>query len=63
MIVPYNYLPFEFADTKYIFAGFNALNAAEETIVQSLLADKQAKIYWDIDQYFYDSKIHNSSYL
>ena len=21
------------------------------------------RIYWDIDQYFYDSKIHNSSYF
>jgi len=39
-------------DTKYIIAGFNALNAAEEKIVQSLLASNQAKIYWDIDQAF-----------
>jgi len=47
-------------DTKYIIAGFNALNAAEEKIVQSLLASNQAKIYWDIDQAFLNDPYHDA---
>jgi hypothetical protein len=50
-------------DTKYVFAGFNALNAAEEKIVQSLLASNQAKIYWDIDQAFLNDPIMMLDYL
>lgn len=44
----------------YIFAGFNALNAAEEKIVQHLLALDQAKIYWDIDQTFLNDPYHDA---
>ena len=47
-------------DTKYVFAGFNALNAAEEKIVQSLLVSNQAKIYWDIDQAFLNDPYHDA---
>lgn len=47
----------------HIFIGFNALNNAEQIIIQEFLEDKHTRIYWDIDQYFYDSKIHNSSYF
>jgi hypothetical protein len=47
-------------NTKYIFAGFNALNAAEEKIVQYLLASNQAKIYWDIDQAFLNDPFHDA---
>ena len=53
-----------FSDTKidknYIFAGFNALNQAEEKIVQHLLALDKAKIYWDIDEIFLRDKYHNT---
>jgi hypothetical protein len=35
-----------------LFAGFNALNASEEKIIQHLMATDQAKIYWDADQTF-----------
>ena len=47
-------------DTNYIIAGFNALNAAEEKIVQTLLASNQAKIYWDIDQAFLNDPYHDA---
>ena len=47
-------------DTNFIIAGFNALNAAEEKIVQSLLATNQAKIYWDIDQAFLNDPYHDA---
>jgi hypothetical protein len=53
-----------FSDTKkdknYIFAGFNALNQAEEKIVQHLLSLDKAKIYWDIDEIFLRDKYHDT---
>jgi hypothetical protein len=47
-------------DQTYIFAGFNALNAAEEKIVQHLLALDQAKIYWDVDSTFLNDPYHDA---
>ena len=47
-------------DAKLIFIGFNALNKAEETIIQELLKSNIASIYWDIDQSFYHQD-HSSS--
>lgn len=37
---------------KFLFAGFNALNASEEKIVQHLMASDLAEIYWDADATF-----------
>jgi len=34
----------------HVFIGFNALNNAEQTIIQEFLEDKHTRIYWDIDQ-------------
>jgi len=45
---------------NYIFAGFNALNAAEEKIIQHLIASDQAKIYWDIDRVFINDPYHDA---
>ena len=45
---------------QFIFAGFNALNAAEEKIVQELLVVGQAKIYWDADQTFLNDPYHDA---
>lgn len=45
---------------NFIFAGFNALNAAEEKIVQHLLALDQARIYWDVDQTFLNDPFHDA---
>ena len=45
---------------KYVFAGFNALNQAEERIVQHLLALDKAKIYWDIDEVFLNDFQHDA---
>lgn len=47
-------------DTMYLFAGFNALNAAEENLIQHLLASSQAKILWDIDQVFLNDSYHDA---
>jgi hypothetical protein len=48
------------SNSTYVFAGFNALNAAEEKIVQHLLALDQAKIYWDVDQTFLNDPYHDA---
>ena len=37
---------------KFVFAGFNALNKCEETIIQDLLFNKIADIYWDHDDFY-----------
>lgn len=37
---------------KIIFAGFNALNKAEEKIIEGLLNSGKAEILWDIDRYY-----------
>lgn len=44
----------------YVFAGFNALNASEEKIIQHLIAADQAKIYWDADQTFLNDPYHDA---
>ncbi|MFS4483435.1 PD-(D/E)XK nuclease family protein [Hyunsoonleella sp. 2307UL5-6] len=50
-------------DKTFIFLGFNALNTAEETIIQELLKNDVAKIYWDIDANFIDNTKHDAGYF
>lgn len=45
---------------QYVFAGFNALNAAEEKIIQQLIAIEKARIYWDIDSTFLQDPFHDA---
>ena len=45
---------------KYVFAGFNALNKAEEKIIQDLIAHNLATIYWDADQTFLNDPYHDA---
>ena len=47
-------------NTKFVFAGFNALNQAEEKIIQHLLALDAAKIYWDIDETLLNDSFHDA---
>jgi hypothetical protein len=44
---------------KIVFAGFNALNQAEEKIVQHLISNNSATIYWDIDKTFFNDSSHD----
>jgi hypothetical protein len=44
----------------YIFAGFNALNASEEKIIQQLMVSDKAKIYWDADETFLNDSYHDA---
>ncbi|WP_055436310.1 PD-(D/E)XK nuclease family protein [Lacinutrix algicola] len=45
---------------KHIFLGFNALNTAEETIIQALLKSELAEVFWDIDEVFIENPIHDA---
>ncbi|NER17221.1 PD-(D/E)XK nuclease family protein [Spongiivirga citrea] len=45
----------------HIFAGFNALNNAEQTIFQELLTENKASVYWDTDSTFMNDDIHAAS--
>ena len=47
-------------EKQFVFAGFNALNTAEERIIQHLIASDQAKIYWDADQTFLNDPYHDA---
>ena len=44
----------------FLFAGFNALNQAEEYIVQHLLAIDKAEVFWDIDEIFLKDEMHDA---
>ncbi len=48
-----NYI--ETTTDKLLFVGFNALNAAEETIFQELLQNDIASIYWDADAFYFEN--------
>lgn len=45
---------------QYYFAGFNALNAAEELIFQSFLESGKGKVFWDIDASFLNDPYHDA---
>ena len=45
---------------KLLFAGFNALNQAEEKIIQHLLAIDKAEVLWDIDRVFLNDNQHDT---
>jgi len=47
----------------FVFAGFNALMPSEEKIIQYLLSENKAKIYWDIDRYFLENRHSQSGYF
>lgn len=48
---------------KIIFAGFNALNQAEEKIFQHLLNHSKTKVYWDTDEAFYNDAYQEAGHF
>ena len=50
-------------EKSFVFLGFNALNASESTIIQKLLEQDKAQIYWDIDQTFLETPQHDAGYF
>ncbi|MDG1760927.1 MAG: PD-(D/E)XK nuclease family protein [Flavobacteriaceae bacterium] len=47
----------------HVFAGFNALNTAEQHIIEDLLQRKRAAIYWDIDAQFLSDLGHAAGHF
>lgn len=43
------------SSTRFYFIGFNALNKAEELLMQRFLATGRAEMYWDADSAFFNS--------
>jgi hypothetical protein len=48
---------------KFVFAGFNALNKAEETIFQKLQLSGMAEVIWDADPYFLNDPYHDAGWF
>ncbi len=48
---------------KHIFIGFNALNKAEEQIIQKILQHHNSEIYWDIDATFLEDSEHDAGFF
>lgn len=48
-------------EKQHVFLGFNALNTSEETIIQILLQNNLAKVYWDIDDVFLNNPKHDAA--
>ena len=51
------------SDNKYIFAGFNALNKAEENIFHKFLINNIAEIYWDTDEFYFKNNNEIGKYF
>ena len=64
--VALEYLPAfksEKANHKFVFAAFNALNKAEEEIIQDLLESNLASIYWDHDEFYEKSNNQSAQFF
>lgn len=44
----------------FVFAGFNALNQAEEKIFQHLLSAEKADVLWDVEETFLNDPYHDA---
>lgn len=53
----------QIADGSHVFIGFNALNTAESNIVQTLINQNKAEVFWDIDPYFIEDPVHDAGYF
>ena len=48
---------------KYYFIGFNALNKAEEYLIQQMLNNGNTEVYWDIDSAFIENKHQAGTFI
>lgn len=45
---------------KLVFAGFNALTRAEETIIAFFVEQKNASVHWDVDNYYFHNQVQEA---
>ena len=50
----------EHTSKMHYFIGFNALNQAEQDLIQEFLVKNKGEVLWDLDQAFYEDKIHSA---
>lgn len=48
---------------QHVFLGFNALNKAEQIIIQELLEQGNTQVFWDMDHYFAKDNDHSVSHF
>ncbi|MCF6350747.1 MAG: PD-(D/E)XK nuclease family protein [Flavobacteriaceae bacterium] len=48
---------------KMVFVGFNALNKAEESIIQKILENNIGEIFFDVDQFFIEKKLPYANFI
>ena len=53
----------EINKSHHFFIGLNALNQAEENIIQEIISTKKASVIWDIDEGFIKDKFHPSGHF
>ena len=47
----------------YYFAGFNALSTAEDGMINGLIQQKIATVFWDVDQHYVNNKDHEAGHF
>jgi hypothetical protein len=52
-----------FTYKKYVFAGFNMLNACEKELFYILKKHDKALFYWDYDEYYLKNKNHEAGFF
>ena len=48
---------------SFLFVGLNALIESEKLIISALLEQTESQIYWDLNDYFFNDKIHDAGYF
>lgn len=47
--------------SRHVFVGFNALNTAEQQLIQAILSAGNSEIYWDTEQHFSTNPYHETT--
>ncbi|WP_088339876.1 PD-(D/E)XK nuclease family protein [Robiginitalea sediminis] len=47
----------------YVFLGFNALNTAENRLIQQILEQGMGSVYWDADSHYLEDPVHDAGHF
>jgi len=50
----------DWENRQVLFAGFNALAPVEEELIKWFIQEKNGRIYWDLDAYYFDDPVHEA---